>query len=66
MRSFVRESSRLAMVAYIGCFTAEHCVDAVGWPLALIAFGLVMIALRAAAVAIGRYIRLPLKSATCS
>ena len=48
----------LAILGYIGYFTAENFADSVGWPLALIAFGFAMIALSAAAVAIGRrYIR---------
>ena len=48
----------LALLGYIGYFTAEHFVDTVGWPLALIAFGFAMIGLSMAAVTISRrYIR---------
>lgn len=48
----------LAILAYTAWFTGEHFVDSVGWPLALMAFGLVMIALSAAAVRIDRaYVR---------
>jgi hypothetical protein len=48
----------LAMLAYTGWFTGEHFVDSVGWPLALVAFGLFMIGLSALAVRIDRdYVR---------
>jgi hypothetical protein len=48
----------IAILGYVGYFTAENFADTVGWPLALIAFGLVMIALSVAAVSISRrYIR---------
>ena len=48
----------LAILAYTGWFTSEHFVDSVGWPLALIAFGLVLIALSAMAFRIDReYVR---------
>ena len=43
-----------AILGYVGYFTAENFADTVGWPLALIAFGLVMIALSVAAVSISR------------
>lgn len=50
--------STLAILAYTGWFTAEHFADSVGWPVALVAFGLVMIALSALAVRIDRkYVR---------
>lgn len=48
----------LAILAYTGWFTAEHFADSVGWPLALVAFGLFMIGLSALAVRIDRdYVR---------
>ena len=48
----------LAILAYTAWFTGEHFVDSVGWPLALVAFGLVLIGLSAAAFRIDRtYVR---------
>ena len=48
----------LAILAYTGWFTSEHFADSVGWPLALIAFGIFMIALSALAYRIDRdYVR---------
>lgn len=48
----------LGLLAYIGYFTAEHFVDTVGWPIALMLFGFAMIGLSVAAVGISRrYIR---------
>jgi hypothetical protein len=48
----------LALLAYTGWFTAEHFADSIGWPLALVAFGLFMIGLSAVAVRIDRtYVR---------
>jgi hypothetical protein len=48
----------LAILAYTGWFTGEHFADSVGWPLALVAFGLFMIGLSALAVRIDRdYVR---------
>jgi hypothetical protein len=53
-------AATVAMLGYIGYFTGRHFVDTVGWPLALIAFGLAMLGLSAAAVAINRrYIKAP-------
>jgi MFS family permease len=50
--------STLAILAYTGYFTGEHFADSVGWPIALIVFGLVMIGLSALAVRIDRdYVR---------
>jgi hypothetical protein len=46
--------STLAILGYIGYFTERNFLDAVGWPLALVAFGLAMIALSAVAVRINR------------
>ena len=47
-----------AILAYTGWFTSEHFADSIGWPLALIMFGLVMIGLSALAVRIDRdYVR---------
>ena len=48
----------LAILAYTAWFTNEHFVDSIGWPLALVAFGLVLIALSAVAFRIDRqYVR---------
>jgi hypothetical protein len=48
----------VAILGYIGYYTEEHFVDVAGWPLALMAFGFVMLALSAVAVTINRrYIR---------
>jgi len=48
----------LAILAYTAYFTGEHFVNSVGWPLALVAFGLVLIGLSALAVRIDRdYVR---------
>lgn len=48
----------LAILAYTAWFTGERFVDSVGWPLALMAFGLFMIGLSALAVRIDReYVR---------
>jgi hypothetical protein len=49
----------LAILAYTAYFTGQHFVDSVGWPLALIAFGLVLVGLSALAVRLDRdYVRL--------
>jgi hypothetical protein len=48
----------LAILAYTGWFTGQHFVDSIGWPLALVAFGLVLIGLSALAFRIDRqYVR---------
>jgi hypothetical protein len=50
----------LALLAYTAWFTEEHFARSVGWPIALIAFGLFMIGLSAAAFRIDRdYLRRP-------
>ena len=50
--------STAAILAYTGWFTGEHFADSIGWPLALVMFGLLMIALSALAFRIDRqYIR---------
>ena len=47
-----------AILAYTGWFTGEHFADSIGWPLALIAFGIFMIGLSALAFRIDRdYVR---------
>ena len=47
-----------AILAYTGWFTSEHFADSVGWPIALIIFGLLMIGLSALAFRIDRdYVR---------
>lgn len=48
----------LAILAYTGWFTGQHFVDSIGWPLALMAFGLAMIGMSALAFRIDReYVR---------
>ena len=48
----------IAVLAYTGWFTGEHFAESVGWPVALIAFGLLMIALSALAFRFDRqYVR---------
>jgi hypothetical protein len=48
----------LAILAYTAWFTGQHFVDSIGWPLALMAFGLVLIGLSAMAFRIDRdYVR---------
>lgn len=48
----------LAILAYTGWFTGEHFADSIGWPLALIAFGIFMIGMSALAFRIDReYVR---------
>jgi hypothetical protein len=48
----------LALLAYTGWFTEEHFANSIGWPLALIVFGLFMIGLSALAFRIDRvYLR---------
>ena len=48
----------LAVLAYTAWFTGEHFAESIGWPLALIAFGLFMIGLSALAFRIDRdYVR---------
>jgi hypothetical protein len=48
----------LAILSYTGYYTGEHFADSVGWPLALIGFGIFMIAMSAVAFRIDRdYVR---------
>jgi len=50
--------STLGILAYTGWFTGQHFADSVGWPIALIAFGIFMIGLSALAMRIDRlYVR---------
>jgi Zn-dependent protease with chaperone function len=46
--------STLAVLAYTGWYTGEYFANSVGWPLALIGFGLLMIGVSALAVRIDR------------
>jgi hypothetical protein len=46
--------STLAMMGYLGYFTGEYFVDSVGWPIALILMGLVLIGLSNLALRISR------------
>jgi len=48
----------LAILGYTGWYTGQHFADSIGWPLALIAFGIFMIGLSALAFRIDRdYVR---------
>jgi hypothetical protein len=50
--------STLAILTYTGWFTSEHFADSIGWPLALIVFGMLLIGLSAMAFRIDRdYVR---------
>lgn len=50
-------SGTLSMLCYIGYFTAEHFVNSLGWPVALIVIGMVLIGLSSLALRINsRYI----------
>jgi hypothetical protein len=50
--------STLGILSYTGYFTRQHFADSVGWPIALIAFGIFMIGLSALAMRIDRlYVR---------
>jgi hypothetical protein len=50
--------STIAILSYTGYYTGEHFADSVGWPLALIAFGIFMIGVSAVAFRIDRdYVR---------
>ena len=44
----------VAILGYVGYYTAEHFTGVVGWPIALIVFGLLLIGLSAAAFRISR------------
>lgn len=44
----------VALLAYVGYFSNRHFVDSIGWPLALVLFGLLLIGLSAAALRINR------------
>ena len=46
--------STIAILAYTGYYTSEHFADSIGWPLALIAFGIALIGLSALALKIDR------------
>lgn len=51
-------TSTLAVLVYVGYFTSEHFAESIGWPLALIAFGLALIGISAVALRIDRkYLR---------
>ncbi len=44
----------IAILSYIGYYTAEHFSDVVGWPIALIVFGMLLLGLSTAAFRIDR------------
>jgi hypothetical protein len=44
----------IAILSYVGYYTAEHFTDVVGWPIALILFGLMLLGLSAVAFRINR------------
>ncbi len=48
-------SGTVATLSYIGYFTSQHFVSSFGWPLALIAFGLILIGLSAFALRINKH-----------
>jgi hypothetical protein len=51
-------TSTIAILSYTGYFTGKHFAHSVGWPIALVAFGLAMIGLSALALRIDRrYLR---------
>jgi hypothetical protein len=59
LSTFVRSrtllvTSTLALLSFIGYFTAKNFVDSIGWPIALIMLGFLMIGLSAAAFRISR------------
>ena len=47
-------TSTIALLSFIGYFTARHFIDSIGWPIALILLGFLMIGLSAAAFRISR------------
>jgi hypothetical protein len=48
----------MATLGYTGWYTEEHFANSIGWPLALIVFGMLMIGLSALAFRIDRkYVR---------
>lgn len=52
--------STLAMLGYIGYFTAEHFADTVGWPISLVIIGIALFGLGSLAVRLNsKYIRQP-------
>ena len=46
--------STVGMLSYIGYFSAEHFVDSIGWPIALVLFGLLLIGMSAVAFKINK------------
>jgi len=46
--------STVAMLSYIGYFSAEHFVQSIGWPIALVLFGLLLIGMSAMAFKINK------------
>lgn len=46
--------STLAIFAYIGYYTGQHFVDVIGWPIALILLGLLLLGLSSLAYRLGR------------
>lgn len=49
--------SVLGLLCYLSYFTAEYFADVIGWPIALIVMGLIMIGLSAFALRLGRKIK---------
>ena len=47
-------SATVGMLSYIGYFSAKHFVESIGWPIALMIFGLVLIGLSAMAFRISK------------
>jgi hypothetical protein len=51
-------AATLGVLGYSGWFTSQYFADSIGWPLALIAFGIVMIGLSGLAYRLDRdYVR---------
>lgn len=46
--------STIAILAYIGYFSAKHFVESIGWPIALVLFGLLLIGMSAMAFKINK------------
>jgi len=47
-------TATIATLSYIAYFTGEHFADTIGWPLTLIALGLLLIGMSAFAFRLGR------------
>lgn len=50
-------SGTLALIFYIGYFTNKHFANSIGWPLSLVLFGVLLIAISMMAIKIGKTIK---------